>query len=626
MSTNTHRFHKIGIRNKNNTSYYVDIEAVNIGGTSQSTNKILSLDLAETNSTLKLHGNLGVSSSGQTGSAWNDLDFTLTGDSYITVPTGNITMADIASSQTFTNKTISGSSNTLQNIADSSLSQITTSSKVAGSAIQLASTSAIENSTGLRLKSSLGGTGLTLTNQVLNIDSSQSGITSLGTLTGLTVNASSGTVTISGAALTITAATTHDGNLSVSETFEVGNELLKTEPSGNTVIVSGGLKLGRNIPSTTTEKLYNNSGTLYWDGSEVGSGGGGSGTITALNNQSANRLVTIGSTTTELDGESNMTFDGSNLNITGDSKLTGNVNILGNLEISNDNNDIILNKTGTWPDESTSVSSSAGWHSNLLRFRNGGLNGAPNKPYEWNVFMDNTAKLSFFYNNMGTTSSGNWYGAGSYKAYLAHSGSNNTALNFTGQHRAITNNTNIMDNINNYIGLIVSSTGKISSRIFNEITEKHSMKSNTEAITVNEAIPEVNLSNIINDKKCFGIISNKENDNEEDVEHRIGNFVSVIQTDKNDTRLYINSVGEGAIWVSNINGSIENGDYITTSNIAGYGMKQNDDILHNYTVAKATMDCTFDNTQTDQYETRTVTTDDGTAYIAAFIACTYHCG
>ena len=35
------------------------------------------------------------------------------------------------------------------------------------------------------------------------------------------------------------------------------------------------------------------------------------GTITALNNQSANRLVTIGSTTTELDGESNLTWNGS---------------------------------------------------------------------------------------------------------------------------------------------------------------------------------------------------------------------------------------------------------------------------------------------------------------------------
>lgn len=41
------------------------------------------------------------------------------------------------------------------------------------------------------------------------------------------------------------------------------------------------------------------------------------GAVTALNNKAANRLVTIGSTTTELDGEANASFDGSTLNITG---------------------------------------------------------------------------------------------------------------------------------------------------------------------------------------------------------------------------------------------------------------------------------------------------------------------
>jgi hypothetical protein len=50
---------------------------------------------------------------------------------------------------------------------------------------------------------------------------------------------------------------------------------------------------------------------------DMSSASGGSGTITALNNQSESRLVTIGSTTTELDGEANMTFDGSTLTVTG---------------------------------------------------------------------------------------------------------------------------------------------------------------------------------------------------------------------------------------------------------------------------------------------------------------------
>jgi hypothetical protein len=46
-----------------------------------------------------------------------------------------------------------------------------------------------------------------------------------------------------------------------------------------------------------------------------GSGGGGEGAVTALNNKAQSRLVTIGSTTTELDGEANLTYDGSTFSI-----------------------------------------------------------------------------------------------------------------------------------------------------------------------------------------------------------------------------------------------------------------------------------------------------------------------
>lgn len=47
-----------------------------------------------------------------------------------------------------------------------------------------------------------------------------------------------------------------------------------------------------------------------------------SGTITALNNQAENRLVSIGSTTTQLDGEANLTFTGSVLGLTGTQTIT----------------------------------------------------------------------------------------------------------------------------------------------------------------------------------------------------------------------------------------------------------------------------------------------------------------
>ena len=41
------------------------------------------------------------------------------------------------------------------------------------------------------------------------------------------------------------------------------------------------------------------------------------------------------------------------------------------------------------------------------------------------------------------------------------------------------------------------------------------------------------------------------------------------------------------------NGNLESGDYITTCTIPGYGIRQNSGALMNYTVAKITMDCDF---------------------------------
>jgi hypothetical protein len=52
-------------------------------------------------------------------------------------------------------------------------------------------------------------------------------------------------------------------------------------------------------------------------------------------------------------------------------------------------------------------------------------------------------------------------------------------------------------------------------------------------------------------------------------------------------------LGEGGVWVSDQNGCLNNGDYITTSDIPGYGMKQDTQMMMNYTVAKITMDCNF---------------------------------
>jgi len=78
-------------------------------------------------------------------------------------------------------------------------------------------------------------------------------------------------------------------------------------------------------------------------------------------------------------------------------------------------------------------------------------------------------------------------------------------------------------------------------------------------------------------------------------------------------------VGEGRAWVTDINGKIEVGDYVTTSFVAGYGQKQNDDLLHSYTLGKVTESVDWDKVKdTVEYQ--------GKKYKTYLIAMTYTSG
>jgi len=110
--------------------------------------------------------------------------------------------------------------------------------------------------------------------------------------------------------------------------------------------------------------------------------------------------------------------------------------------------------------------------------------------------------------------------------------------------------------------------------------------------SITETLPILTLSTKQKDKKAFGVISNIE-DGDSYNQRNVHINIPMKKTFKNERRVFVNSIGEGAIWVSNVNGPLESGDYITTAVIPGYGMKQDDDLLHSYSVAKATMDCDF---------------------------------
>jgi hypothetical protein len=218
---------------------------------------------------------------------------------------------------------------------------------------------------------------------------------------------------------------------------------------------------------------------------------------------------------------------------------------------------------------------------------------------EWVIYHDNNGHFSIRYN------------LGANGGYVANS-SDVGNIDFTGQHR--TQTSEAID-ANNYVGCIVCSSGEYSDRLSN-IDESN--------ISINESVPKIILSNKRNDKAVFGVISNTEDAELTHREYTIGSFVSVLPKNNGDNRIIVNSLGEGAIWVCNINGNFENGDYITSCEMQGLGMKQDDDLLHNYTVAKITCDCNFDlNSQIYKCEEFEF---NGQIYKKAFVGCTYHCG
>ena len=228
-------------------------------------------------------------------------------------------------------------------------------------------------------------------------------------------------------------------------------------------------------------------------------------------------------------------------------------------------------------------------------------------------------KKLIFSNAVGTSETSRWtmrnetgnlyfrkYGSvGNAVTGLGYLGSSNISqIDFTGQHRCIGNSGMTASQYGAMIGYIVRADGK-----YNNISD------NGTSASINESLPVIELSDSNNDKRVFGVISSHEDNNRE---YQQGTFVTVYDIPENDERVIINSLGEGGIWVTNLNGNLENGDYITTSTAAGLGQKQDDDLLHNYTVAKITQDCDFSGGTDFEHN--------GQTYKKQFVGCTYHCG
>lgn len=178
-------------------------------------------------------------------------------------------------------------------------------------------------------------------------------------------------------------------------------------------------------------------------------------------------------------------------------------------------------------------------------------------------------------------------------------------LNFTGKHRCLMSGSGAKS-AHNSIGMIVVATGK-----YENLQGKRE-------IGIDEAIPVIEMCNEMRDKRVFGVIGGVEKEGK----FRIGNMC-FSGGDVKGQKTIVQSSGEGGIWVSNFNGPLQNGDYITTSPIKGLGMMQEEDYNANFTVAKITCDCSFE-LASDVYKCVEFTFR-GKFYRKAFVGCVYCC-
>ena len=442
-------------------------------------------------------------------------------------------------------------------------------------------------------------------------------VTAEGNTTPLTVefsNATTGIVTTGnvevGKELTVTGNTTLSSNLIVSGNVEVAKELTVT---GNATVssnltVSGNVEVGTANLFVDTTNSRIGIGVVSPDKRLHVYTGAGEGN-TQLHLQSADRYSTI----QMLDDTGAILFgndQGAMRFITGyDTSLSGGSEAMrilgdGNVGIGETpdvqklqvNGGLMIRRSGT---QSTSRNMDTNKWITLERSGNKvdgegpgiSFQGSYHQTADYNNYMamikargfsdnDSRSRLEFLVND-GTGSS--LSATDDVAGYFDYD-SNGGQVNFTGQHRTFIKDVPFSQ-AGDLEGLIVSSDQNKYVKMDGGI------EAGSNAITINEALPVVSLSTTTNDKKCFGVISNAEDP--ENREDRYGRLCVRFKKEEGDTRFYINSVGEGGIWVTDVNGTLESGDYITTSNLVGYGQKQDDDFLHNYTVAKITMDCDF---------------------------------
>jgi len=141
-------------------------------------------------------------------------------------------------------------------------------------------------------------------------------------------------------------------------------------------------------------------------------------------------------------------------------------------------------------------------------------------------------------------------------------------------------------------------------------TGTHKYVSDDATLEPGDAVKLVNRKvvkcSVANDKRCIGVIAGKNpmvpikmaDDSYKVVEFE--DSFGIKYTLETDNCYYVAAVGDAltetlpGAKICDEGGPVEDGDFLCTSSIPGYFMKQDDDLVHTYTVAQARENITFD--------------------------------
>jgi len=184
------------------------------------------------------------------------------------------------------------------------------------------------------------------------------------------------------------------------------------------------------------------------------------------------------------------------------------------------------------------------------------------------VYGQSVSTSGFGVGGRATATSGTTYGVlggsdstSGYDFYASGSGTNYGP--FTGAHEA-----KLAEDFPPKVepGLIVVATGKAQRRQNADGT-----------VNLSSTLPTIKLADQPHDKAVFGVLVAEATLPED----------HWYKAQEGERFATVNALGEGRVWVTDGNGAIEAGDYITTSAIPGYGQRQDDDLVHSYTLGKA---------------------------------------